>query len=249
MANTARNRYGFSHHSLTQAVGGYDQGEHEQDAGEKLGRQVFFRHSTHTHRRCGGFARENDQEMWQKVDLISMQTGDIIDHGSHLETRRPIPAKILSEPGLTFMCTTFFSARLLFDWLAQPLRAHRLSPTGRYQRAASDPLDRETTLALALSTVHAFKPVLGASMCFPRAGEKNIKVDGVVLWEAGWVYGDNSRATKQREEGLATRWVIDARQCAQSLIFNSSMTPRHLTRLLYPSCLPTLSYWKKADTS
>ncbi|KAF5319427.1 hypothetical protein D9619_008793 [Psilocybe cf. subviscida] len=121
------------------------------------------------------------------------------------------------------------------------------------QTAASDPLDRETALTLALSTVNAYKAVLGASTRFPRAGEKNIKVEEfvelcVVLWEAGWVYGDDSKGKKQREEGLGTRWVIDVLHWAQSLTFNSSMILRHLTRLLYLSCPPALSY-KKADTN
>lgn len=79
---------------------------------------------------------------------------------------------------------------------------------------SSDPLDRETALTLALSTINAYKSVLSASTRFPRAGEKNIKVEEfvelcVVLWEAGWVYGDDKNAKKQREEDLGTRWIID----------------------------------------
>lgn len=82
--------------------------------------------------------------------------------------------------------------------------------------APSDPLDRETVRTSALTTVSSYKSVLGASTRFPRAGEKNIKVEEfvelcVVLWESGWVHGDDKNTRTQLEEDLGTRWVIDVR--------------------------------------
>ncbi|KAF9478780.1 TPR-like protein [Pholiota conissans] len=103
----------------------------------------------------------------------------------------------------------------------------------------------------ALAVVKAYREVLTASTRFPRAGDRNFKVEEfveicVALWEAGWVvkYGKGVRSKSGWEnvgEDLGTSWVIDILHWSQTLTFNSSLILRHLTKLLHLSATSALS--------
>ncbi|KAF8966758.1 hypothetical protein BDZ97DRAFT_1938402 [Flammula alnicola] len=102
----------------------------------------------------------------------------------------------------------------------------------------------------ALAVVQRYRAILNASTSFPRAGEKNVKVEEfaeicVALWEAGWVCGGDgdgkgaeTGAGNSIDEDLGAGWVIDILTWAQTLTFNSSLILRHLTRLFYFSFSP-----------
>lgn len=78
--------------------------------------------------------------------------------------------------------------------------------------------DREVILSQAIAVVGTYRAILSASTRFPRAGEKNVKVEEfvelcVLLWEAGWIHGarDGKQNAYPIAEDLGTSWVIDVR--------------------------------------
>ncbi|KAF9267127.1 hypothetical protein L218DRAFT_720524 [Marasmius fiardii PR-910] len=80
----------------------------------------------------------------------------------------------------------------------------------------------------ARSVVQEYRAILSVSTNFPRAGERNHKVEDFVdlcvgVWEASGAVGDY------------TGWVLDVLWWATRLTFNSYRVLRHMTRLLYVS--------------
>ncbi|EEB98972.1 hypothetical protein MPER_01424, partial [Moniliophthora perniciosa FA553] len=80
----------------------------------------------------------------------------------------------------------------------------------------------------ARSVVQEYRAILSKSTKFPRAGERNYKVEDfvdlcVAVWEASGGIGDY------------TGWVLDVLWWATRLTFNSYRILRHMTRLLYVS--------------
>uniref|UniRef100_A0A8H7XRF8 TPR-like protein n=1 Tax=Psilocybe cubensis TaxID=181762 RepID=A0A8H7XRF8_PSICU len=99
---------------------------------------------------------------------------------------------------------------------------------------ASDPSSTSVSLLTtqsswmntARSVAQDYRAVLSVSTSFPRAGERNFKVEEFVelcvkVWEAGGAIGEQAS------------WVIEILNWAQRLTFNSSVILRHLTRLLF----------------
>ncbi|KAF9059567.1 hypothetical protein BDP27DRAFT_1341214 [Rhodocollybia butyracea] len=86
---------------------------------------------------------------------------------------------------------------------------------------------KPTWLPLALSIVSSYRSILSLSTTFPKAGQRNRKVEDfvdlcVAIWET---------ASVNRGEG----WVIDILHWSTTLTFNSYNIQKHLTRLLYVS--------------
>ncbi|KAL0948336.1 hypothetical protein HGRIS_010922 [Hohenbuehelia grisea] len=93
---------------------------------------------------------------------------------------------------------------------------------------AQDPIKPPPWLHTARLVVQELRGILSASTRFPRAGERNTKVEDFVdlcvcVWEASGALGEY------------TGWVIDVLWWATRLTFNSYRIFRHMTRLLYAS--------------
>ncbi|KAJ6558200.1 hypothetical protein B0H19DRAFT_1028834 [Mycena capillaripes] len=83
-------------------------------------------------------------------------------------------------------------------------------------------------LHTARSVIQEYRAILSVCTRFPRAGERNVKVEDfvdlcVAVWEASGAVGDY------------TGWVIDVLWWATRMTFNSFRIMRHLTRLLHVS--------------
>ncbi|KAH7886691.1 hypothetical protein F5I97DRAFT_2017699 [Phlebopus sp. FC_14] len=83
-------------------------------------------------------------------------------------------------------------------------------------------------LATARSVINEYRTILDKSTYFPRAGERNVKVEDfvdlcVAVWEASGAMPDRAR------------WVIDVLWWATRFTFNSYRIFRHMARLLYVS--------------
>ncbi|KAF8229254.1 hypothetical protein L208DRAFT_1439479 [Tricholoma matsutake] len=83
-------------------------------------------------------------------------------------------------------------------------------------------------LHAARSAVNDYRAILSACTTFPRAGERNTKVEDFVdlclgIWEASGAIGDHAG------------WIIDILWWATRLTFNSYRVLRHMTRLLHAS--------------
>ncbi|KAG2136578.1 uncharacterized protein EDB93DRAFT_1168404 [Suillus bovinus] len=83
-------------------------------------------------------------------------------------------------------------------------------------------------ISTARSVIHEYRTILGACTTFPKAGERNVKVEDfvdlcVAVWEADGALSD------------PVRWVLDMLWWATRLTFNSYRIYRHMTRLLFIS--------------
>ncbi|OSX62812.1 hypothetical protein POSPLADRAFT_1065909 [Postia placenta MAD-698-R-SB12] len=83
-------------------------------------------------------------------------------------------------------------------------------------------------ISAARSVVQEYRTILSLSTQFPRAGERNTKVEDLVdlcvaVWEADGAVGEYAG------------WVIDVLWWATRLTFNSYKVFRHMTRLFYVS--------------
>ncbi|KAG6874001.1 hypothetical protein C0995_007958 [Termitomyces sp. Mi166 len=81
-------------------------------------------------------------------------------------------------------------------------------------------------LHTARTVMSDYRAILGACTTFPRAGERNVRVEDFVdlcvgVWEAGGASGEG------------TGWVIDILWWATRLTFNSPKVLRHMTRILH----------------
>ncbi|CCM03055.1 uncharacterized protein FIBRA_05174 [Fibroporia radiculosa] len=89
-------------------------------------------------------------------------------------------------------------------------------------------------VSAARSVVQEYRAILSVSTRFPRAGERNVRVEDLVdlcvaIWEADGAVGEYAG------------WVIDVLWWATRLTFNSHKIFRHMTRLLYVSGDPELA--------
>ncbi|TRM66755.1 hypothetical protein BD626DRAFT_483705 [Schizophyllum amplum] len=87
---------------------------------------------------------------------------------------------------------------------------------------------------IARVVIQEYHAILTASSKFPRAGERNTRVEDfvdlcVAVWETSGAYGDHAG------------WVIDILWWATRLTFNSFRIYRHMTRLFYVSGDPELA--------
>ncbi|KAJ7074707.1 hypothetical protein C8F01DRAFT_1101566 [Mycena amicta] len=83
-------------------------------------------------------------------------------------------------------------------------------------------------LHTARSVIQEYRAILSVCTRFPKAGERNVKVEEfvdlcVAVWEASGAVGDYAG------------WVIDVLWWATRMTFNSYRILRHMTRLLYVS--------------
>ncbi|KAH8105236.1 hypothetical protein BXZ70DRAFT_919975 [Cristinia sonorae] len=113
------------------------------------------------------------------------------------------------------------STVLVIHLRALVLRARALSPADVKIRAPK-------WVSTARSAIQEYRTLLNTSTTFPRAGERNVKVEDLVdlcvaVWEADGAVGEYAG------------WVIDALWWATRLTFNSFRVFRHMTRLLYVS--------------
>ncbi|KAF5331811.1 hypothetical protein D9611_008907 [Ephemerocybe angulata] len=102
-------------------------------------------------------------------------------------------------------------------------------PKGQ-QASPEKPLWMQT----ARSVVQDYRAILNVSTSFPKAGERNVKVEEFVdvcvsVWEASGAVGEHAG------------WVLDVLWWATRLTFNSSRVLRHMIRLLYLSGDPNLA--------
>ncbi|PPQ63641.1 hypothetical protein CVT24_004415 [Panaeolus cyanescens] len=93
-----------------------------------------------------------------------------------------------------------------------------------------------TWLSTARSVVNDYRAVLTHCTKFPKAGERNTKVEEfvelcVAVWEAAGAAGASGGVGNT----AGASWVIDILWWATRLTFNSSHVLRHLTKLLYLS--------------
>ncbi|KAG1824098.1 hypothetical protein EV424DRAFT_1396074 [Suillus variegatus] len=80
-------------------------------------------------------------------------------------------------------------------------------------------------ISTARSVIHEYRTILGTCTAFPKAGERNVKVEDfvdlcVAVWETNGTMSD------------PVRWVLDMLWWATRLTFNSYRIYRHMTRLL-----------------
>ncbi|KAJ7641510.1 hypothetical protein FB45DRAFT_825779 [Roridomyces roridus] len=83
-------------------------------------------------------------------------------------------------------------------------------------------------LHTARSVIQEYRAILSVCTRFPRAGERNVKVEEfvdlcVAVWEASGAVGDYAG------------WVVDVLWWATRMTFNSQRILRHMTRLLHVS--------------
>ncbi|KAJ7764907.1 hypothetical protein B0H16DRAFT_1526168 [Mycena metata] len=83
-------------------------------------------------------------------------------------------------------------------------------------------------LHTARSVIQEYRGILNVCTSFPRAGERNVKVEDfvdlcVAVWEASGAVGDYAG------------WVVDVLWWATRMTFNSFRILRHMTRLLHVS--------------
>ncbi|KAI0631519.1 hypothetical protein C8Q77DRAFT_1061722 [Trametes polyzona] len=89
-------------------------------------------------------------------------------------------------------------------------------------------------ISAARSVVQEYRAILSVSTSFPKAGERNVKVEDLVdlsvaAWEADGAVGEYAG------------WVIDVLWWATRLTFNSFKIFRHMSRLFYVSGDPELA--------
>ncbi|KAI8995256.1 hypothetical protein BD414DRAFT_506072 [Trametes punicea] len=89
-------------------------------------------------------------------------------------------------------------------------------------------------ISTARSVVQEYRAILSVSTSFPKAGERNIKVEDLVdlsvaAWEADGAVGEYAG------------WVIDVLWWATRLTFNSFKIFRHMSRLFYVTGDPELA--------
>ncbi|KAI0665604.1 hypothetical protein C8Q78DRAFT_1178413 [Trametes maxima] len=89
-------------------------------------------------------------------------------------------------------------------------------------------------ISTARSVVQEYRAILSVSTSFPKAGERNIKVEdladlAVATWEADGAVGEYAG------------WVIDVLWWATRLTFNSFIVFRHMSRLFYVMGDPELA--------
>jgi tetratricopeptide (TPR) repeat protein len=80
-------------------------------------------------------------------------------------------------------------------------------------------------ISTARSVIYEYRTILGTCTTFPKAGERNVKVEDFVdlcmaVWETNGAMSDR------------VRWVLDMLWWATRLTFNSYRIYRHMTRLL-----------------
>ncbi|TFK25843.1 hypothetical protein FA15DRAFT_755465 [Coprinopsis marcescibilis] len=90
------------------------------------------------------------------------------------------------------------------------------------------PVKSPMWLHTARSVINDYRAILAISTKFPRAGQRNVKVEEladlcVAVWEASGAVGESSN------------WVLDILWWATRLTFNSSRVIRHMIRLFYLS--------------
>lgn len=103
-------------------------------------------------------------------------------------------------------------------------------PRGSVVRTDKMPMWMQT----ARSVVQDYRAILSVSTKFPKAGDRNFKVEEfvdlcVAVWEASGAIGEHAG------------WALDILWWATRLTFNSSRVLRHMTRLLYFSGDPNLA--------
>ncbi|KAG6840608.1 hypothetical protein C0991_005556 [Blastosporella zonata] len=107
------------------------------------------------------------------------------------------------------------------------LRYHPLhAPSPSPQPTTSTTGGEKGWLHAARTVVNDYRAILGVCTTFPRAGERNVRVEDFVdlcvgVWEAGGASGDGAG------------WVIDILWWATRLTFNSHRILRHMTRVLH----------------
>ncbi|KAI0919483.1 hypothetical protein AcV5_001535 [Taiwanofungus camphoratus] len=112
------------------------------------------------------------------------------------------------------------------------LRANALSPSPATVRVGEGKPNR--WISTARSVIQGYRAILSVSTRFPRAGERNAKVEDLVdlcvaVWEADGAVGEYAG------------WVVDVLWWATRLTFNSYKVFRHMSRLLYVSGDPELA--------
>ncbi|TCD70384.1 hypothetical protein EIP91_003737 [Steccherinum ochraceum] len=119
------------------------------------------------------------------------------------------------------------STVLVLHLRALILRARALSPAALKTKAPR-------WISMARSAIQEYRTILNVSTVFPRAGERNVKVEDfvdlcVAVWEADGAVGEYAG------------WVIDVLWWATRLTFNSFRIYRHMTRLLFAAGDPDLA--------
>ncbi|RPD68271.1 hypothetical protein L226DRAFT_517343 [Lentinus tigrinus ALCF2SS1-7] len=118
------------------------------------------------------------------------------------------------------------SAIIIFHLRALILRA-RAAPTPRPDRS-------HRWISTARSLVQEYRAILSVCTTFPKAGERNVKVEDLVdlavaTWEADGAVGEYAG------------WVIDVLWWATRLTFNSFRIFRYMSRLFYVAGDPELA--------
>ncbi|TFK94482.1 hypothetical protein K466DRAFT_476349 [Polyporus arcularius HHB13444] len=118
------------------------------------------------------------------------------------------------------------SAVVVLHLRALILRA-RAAPTSRPDRS-------HRWISTARSLVQEYRAILSTCTSFPKAGERNVKVEDLVdlsvaTWEADGAIGEYAG------------WVIDVMWWATRLTFNSFRIFRHMSRLFYVAGDPELA--------
>ncbi|RDB21856.1 hypothetical protein Hypma_010861 [Hypsizygus marmoreus] len=174
------------------------------------------------------------RELWRWVErllwraiCVSARAGDINDEASELWTWfRQYSACAVYWPA---NFRTAHRSTVFVLYLRALILSH--SPTSSKEKERDWNWDEEKPppwLGLARGVVNDYRAVLSASTQFPRAGERNVKVEDfadlcVGVWEASGAVGDWAG------------WVLDVLWWATRLTFNSHRILRHMTHLLHAS--------------
>ncbi|KAJ7577917.1 hypothetical protein C8J56DRAFT_969997 [Mycena floridula] len=167
--------------------------------------------------------------LWRAIVLAS-QTFDI--HHDHRDAECP-------ESDSLWTWLTHYSACSAY-WPSNFRTAHRSTISVLYLRAlvlryALPPANPTTELVkpppwlhTARSIIQDYRAILSVCTRFPKAGERNVKVEDfvdlcVAIWEASGAVG------------AYTGWVLDVLWWATRMTFNSFPILRHMTRLLHVS--------------
>ncbi|KAG1743800.1 hypothetical protein EDB19DRAFT_1697006 [Suillus lakei] len=183
---------------------------------------------THTHSSSASF--DNYRELWRWTERLMFRTISLLSRFCCLD----------ENDGLIWTMFTHYHA-CSAHWPATFRTGHRSAVAVlhlraliiRYQTSSTTATPNSSFqsakppqwLSTARSVIQEYRTILGTCTTFPKAGERNVKVEDfvdlcVAVWETSGAMSDG------------VRWVLDMLWWATRLTFNSYRIYRHMTRLL-----------------
>ncbi|KAG9312488.1 hypothetical protein JVU11DRAFT_6875 [Chiua virens] len=173
------------------------------------------------------------RELWRWVERLMFRAITLLARTRHLDDREGLIWNLFTHYE---SCSPHWSPMFRTSHRSAVAVLHLRALTIRF-RAPSPPPSPSSCLQpekplqwlnTARSIINEYRTILDKSTHFPKAGERNVKVEDLVdlsvaVWEASGAIADRAQ------------WVIDILWWATRLTFNSYRIFRHMSRLLYVS--------------